>query len=130
MTMAPQSFVICNHSCPHSKSAMMKSNRANPLKLCYIFPYPPTGGIESHINSLSFHPFCSDACDAKNGPNFVNAGNDNSALQYWLPTLLMHSTRPLGYNFHGISEREGPIPGLWIEEDGNGVEGKYIAAFN
>lgn len=130
MTMDPQCFVVCNHSCPHSKSAMMKSNRANALKLCYIFPYPPDGGIINHVTSTLFHPLCNIACDAKQGPEFINAGIDHQALQYWLPTLLLNSICPPGYNACSMSQKRNVLmPGLWTEGDCNEVEGKYMVAF-
>jgi len=128
MTMDPQCFVVCNHSCPHSKSAMMKSNRANALKLCYVFPYPPAGGIKNHLTSPSFHPLCSDACDARQGPEFIDAGTGHQELQYWLPMLLLHSICPPGYNTCSMPQNM-PMPGLWTEGDGNGVKGKYMATF-
>ena len=116
--MAPDSFVICNHSCPHSLQAMMKSRRADGLKLCYIFAYPPSGAIDSHINNTSFHPLCDDACQAKHGPEFVNIGIDNKELQYWLPTLLSQSICPQGYEeYHVLQPKKSAlVPGSWIQD--------------
>jgi hypothetical protein len=115
--MAPHSFVICNHSCPHSKETMMTSSRADALKLCYIFPYPPCAGIEEHVNTTSFHPLCNNGCEARNGTRFVDVGIDNVELQYWLPTLLLHAVCPPGYDASGAPlHRSSIVPGSWDEE--------------
>lgn len=118
VVMPPCSFAICNHSCPHSKEAMMKkSKRAEALQLCYIFPYPPSTGIENHVNNASFHPLCNNDCKAQNGSKFVNARSDNLELQYWLPVLLSHTACPPGYNSYNQSRhRTITLPGYWVEE--------------
>jgi hypothetical protein len=97
---------------------MMKSSRADSLKLCYIFAYPPSAGIESHVNNTSIHPLCDDACQAKHGPEFVNIGIDNKELQYWLPTLLSQSICPPGYEEYNIlhTNKSVAMPGSWIKE--------------
>lgn len=115
--MAPDGFVICNHSCPHSSQAMIKSRRADALKLCYIFPYPPSAGIKSHVHNISFHPLCDDACQARNGDKFVHIGLDDKELQYWLPTLLSQTICPPGYEqYKTLPCSKSPVPGSWTEE--------------
>jgi len=123
--MAPQGFVICNHSCAHSQKAMMKPKRADALKLCYVFPYPPSAGICDHVDNSSFHPLCNDACDARKGDKFINVDSiNNQTLQYWLPTLLSHSRCPPGYDVYSIScHKTEPIPGLWVEQDNDTKKG-------
>ena len=122
--MAPQSFVICNHSCPHSQRAMMKSKRADALRLCYVFPYPPCAGILDHVDNLSFHPFCNNICDAQKGAKFINVDINNLTLQYWLPTLLSCTGCPPGYNTYSIScHMTGVMPGLWVEQDDDTLKG-------
>lgn len=122
--MAPQSFVICNHSCPHSQRAMMRSRRADALKLCFVFPYPPSAGINDHADNSSFHPLCNDTCDAQKGARFINIDINNLTLQYWLPKLLSHTGCPPGYNSYSISSYETePMPGLWVEQDDDRSKG-------
>lgn len=105
--MAPDCFVICNHSCPHSSEEMAKSRRVDALKLCYIFPYPPSAGIESHIDNTLLHPLCDDTCQASHGDKFVNIGLDDKELQYWLPSLLSHTICPPGYDkYSAVPQQE------------------------
>ena len=124
--MPPNSFVICNHSCPHSSQAMMKSRRADVLKLCYIFPYPPSAGIESHVDNTSFHPICHDACQARQGDKFVHIGIDDKKLQYWLPRLMSQTICPPGYErYKTVQCTKSTVPGSWIEEH-NGIETELL----
>lgn len=104
----------------------MKLRRPDALKLCYIFPYPPSTGIEDHLNNTALHPFCNDSCEARNGTRFVNVGIDSIELQYWLPTLRSYVTCPPGYDVSGVPlHRSKNVPGLWHddrineEKDGN-----------
>ena len=97
---------------------MMTSRRADALKLCYIFAYPPSSGIERHVNDTSFHPLCDDTCQARQGPGFVNIGIDNKELQYWLPTLLSQSICPPGYEEYNIFHtKKRAVPGSWTSKD-------------
>jgi hypothetical protein len=94
----------------------MKSRRADALKLCYIFPYPPTTGIEQHVHNTSFHPLCNNDCEARKGTGFVNVGIDNIELQYWLPTLISHVVCPPGYDTSNVLlHRSSIVPGSWNE---------------
>lgn len=112
----------------------MQSRRDDPLKLCYIFPYPPSAGIEKHVNNALFHPLCNDDCNARNGSKYDNVAIDNMELQYWLPTLLSHSICPPGYNLHNNpKKRTSTVPGYWIkeqEDDNNSDDSRIEISLN
>ena len=95
----------------------MKSRRDEALKLCYIFPYPPSSGIENHVNNTSFHPLCNDDCNARNGSKYVNVTIGNAELQYWLPILSSHSICPPGHTVHSNpNHKTSTVPGTWLKD--------------